>query len=337
MKLARGNAEILEQARAMMERQVAHMVALVDDLLDLSRISRGQISMNKERVDLASIVSTALDTCEATIRAARQELNVSLPPEPVWVHGDAVRLAQVLTNLLGNASKYSDTLGRISLTLEVRDGDAQITVSDTGVGIPAHMLSRVFDMFTQVDASTERALKGLGIGLTVVKRLAEMHGGTVEARSEGRDRGSQFIVRLPIDASGPEQAHEPPSAVGASAKGRRVLVVDDNRDAALTLAMMLRLMGSAAEVAHGGLEAVELGEAFRPELVLMDIGMPGVSGHAAAKLVRERPWGRSVRLVAVTGLGREDDRCASREAGFDDHLVKPVEPRDLEALLASLD
>jgi signal transduction histidine kinase/CheY-like chemotaxis protein len=336
MKLARGNAEIVEQARGMMERQVAYMVALVDDLLDLSRISRGEISMNRERIDLATAVSSALDTCEPGIRAAHQELDVSIPPEPIWVRGDPVRLAQVLNNLLNNASKYTNAGGRISMTVEVHGSEARIGVADTGIGIPAHMLSRVFDMFTQASGSTERGQKGLGIGLTVVKRLVEMHGGTVEARSEGADMGSEFIVRLPMASPSPGPALPEATSRAAPPVRRRILVVDDNPDAALGLATMLRLMGNEAEIAHGGQEALDIGAVFRPDVVLMDIGMPGMSGYGAARVMRGTLWGRGARLVAVTGWGLEEDRSASAQAGFDEHLVKPVESEAIARLLLSL-
>jgi PAS domain S-box-containing protein len=336
MRLARGNAEILSQAREMMERQVSHIVTLVDDLIDLNRISRGQISIHKERVDLETVVASALDTCETAIRRSHQQLTVALPTEPVHVYADRVRLAQVLSNLLGNASKYTDPGGSISLAVEVEGGEVQIRVKDTGVGIPEHMLHRVFDMFTQVDGSADRAQKGLGIGLTIVKRLIEMHGGTVEARSAGRGMGSEFIVRLPVFFSriDPQRANGP--AGGVPPARHRILVVDDDKDVALGLAMMLRLMGNDTETAYSGREAIEVGEAFRPDVVLMDIGMPEQSGYRAAQRVRETAWGKRARLVAVTGWGQESDRRASAQAGFDQHLVKPVEPRDLESLLASV-
>jgi PAS domain S-box-containing protein len=336
MRLARGNAEILDQAREMMERQVGHMATLVDDLIDLNRIRRGEISIHKERVDLASAVASALDTCETAIRRSHQQLTVALPSEPVYVHADRVRVAQVLSNLLNNACKYTDPGGSISLAVETEGGQVQIRVKDTGIGIPEHMLARVFDMFTQVDGNAGRAQKGLGIGLTIVKRLIEMHGGTVEARSAGRGMGSEFIVRLPLFFSriDPREAKEP--AGGAPPARHRILIVDDNEDVALGLATMLGLMGNDTETAYSGREALDAGEAFRPDVILMDIGMPGLNGYSAAQRVRETPWGKRARLVAVTGWGQEADRRASVQAGFDQHLVKPVEPRDLESLLASV-
>jgi PAS domain S-box-containing protein len=336
MRLARGNAEILDQAREMMERQVGHMAALVDDLIDLNRISRGEISIHKERVDVASVVGSALDTCETAIRRSRQELTVALPPEPVYVYADRVRLAQVMSNLLSNACKYTDPGGSISLAVEAERGTVQMSVKDTGIGIPGHMLSRVFDMFTQVDGDTERAQRGLGIGLTIVKRLIEMHGGTVEARSAGRGMGSEFIVRLPLFFSRIESRDVDEPSASAPVARHRILVVDDNEDVALGLAMMLKLMGNDTRLAHSGREALDAGEAFGPDVILMDIGMPGLSGYGAAQRVRETVWGKRARLVAVTGWGQEKDRLASAQAGFDEHLVKPVEPRDLESLLASL-
>ncbi|MEO6463803.1 MAG: ATP-binding protein, partial [Candidatus Eisenbacteria bacterium] len=260
--------------------------------------------------------------------------------EGILMVADATRLTQVFDNLLNNAAKYTDRGGRIRLAVE-RQGDvAVVSITDSGIGIAAEMLGSVFEMFSQVDTAVERAQGGLGLGLNIVKRLVEKHGGTVEATSGGKDEGSTFVVRLPV-APAPEAAmpaapagDSAPAPSPAERAGRRVLVVDDNRDAAITLKMMIDLMGSEARLAYGGLEALAIAEDFRPELGLLDIGMPGLNGYDTARRLREQPWGRDVVLVALTGWGQNEDRQRSREAGFDDHVVKPIEPAALEQLLA---
>jgi CheY-like chemotaxis protein/anti-sigma regulatory factor (Ser/Thr protein kinase) len=266
-------------------------------------------------------------------------LTVSLPLEPILLDADLTRLAQVLGNLLNNSAKYTERGGRIWLAA-VREGDqVLVTVQDTGIGIPASSLPRVFDMFSQVDRSIERSTGGLGIGLALVKGLVEMHGGTVEAASPGQGKGSTFTVRLPIlqhqEASLPV---EPDAAWPGSAAGskRRVLVVDDNRDSAVSLAMMLQLLGNEIRTAHDGIEAVEVAEQFRPQVVLMDIGMPRLNGYEATRRIREQPWGREMTVIALTGWGQDIDRVESRQAGCDGHLVKPIHWPELEKLLTEL-
>jgi CheY-like chemotaxis protein len=245
-------------------------------------------------------------------------------------------MAQVFANLLNNAAKYTPRGGEVALTVRRRGGEAVVTVRDNGVGIPAHMLPKVFDMFTQVDRTLERAQGGLGIGLSIVKRLVEMHGGAVEAHSGGYGAGSEFAVRLPVVLSpDPDRTPDGGGAPGTSRR-RRVLVVDDNRDAATSLAMMLDLMGHETRTAHDGLEALEAAAAFRPDVVLLDIGMPRLNGYDTARRMRDQPWGRGVVLVALTGWGQEEDRRKSHEAGFDQHLTKPVDPAGLERLLDRL-
>jgi PAS domain S-box-containing protein len=330
----------VDDARRLMGRQIEHLVRLVDDLLDVSRISRGQLQLRKERLGLDEVVGHALDVCGAMIHERGHELTVELPEEAVYLDADKTRLAQVLCNLLTNASKYTDPGGRIALRAR-REGDrAVIAVRDNGMGIPPDQLPRVFDMFVQVDRSLEKSHGGLGVGLAIVKRLVEMHGGTVEARSAGFGHGSEFVVRLPVvraaaEAPDPEPAAPPEPTPAPPAPRRRVLVVDDHEDAAATLARMLRLMGYEVEVAHDGRAGLDRGDAFRPEVVLMDIGMPRLNGFDAARLMREQDWGREATLIALTGWGQEEDRRKSVEAGFDHHLVKPVEPSALEALLAA--
>ena len=335
MRLGKGDPEAIEQARAMMERQLGQMVHLVDDLLDLSRISRGKIELRKERVELSKIIQQAVETCRPLIESNRHDLTITLPPGPIYVDADVTRLTQVFSNLLNNAAKYTEHGGRVQLAVQRREGEVVVSVKDNGVGIPAHMLPRVFEMFTQVDRNLERSQGGLGIGLSIVKRLVEMHGGCVGVESDGPGLGSEFFVRLPVVLSLAEPTGDDAEPARPSTR-TRILVVDDNVDAAMSLAMMLRLMRNEAKTAHDGLEALEVAEAFRPDLILLDIGMPRLNGYETAKRIREQPWGQSVVLVALTGWGQEDDRRKTDEAGFNSHIVKPIEPAALEKLLANL-
>jgi PAS domain S-box-containing protein len=336
LKLAKYDANI-EQARIMMERQLNQMVRLIDDLMDLTRISSGKIALKKARVPLAAAVQNAVEMSCPLIEAAGHDLILDVPDESIYVDADLIRLSQVFTNLLNNAAKYTERGGRIRLAVERQESAAVVTVEDNGVGIPAHMLSKIFDMFTQVDRSLERAQGGLGIGLNIVKRLVEMHGGTIEAHSGGHGMGSKFIVRLPVVlALASEQPGDEVEEKAAPTARRRILVVDDNRDSAITLAMMLKMMGNDTQTAHDGLEALDVGAAFRPDVILLDIGMPKLNGYDAARRIRREPWGKTAVLVAVTGWGQEEDKQRSQEAGFNLHMVKPVEPAALEKLLAGL-
>jgi PAS domain S-box-containing protein len=337
IRLAGGDSEALQQAHAMMERQLTGLVRLVDDLLDVSRISRGKIVLRKEQLDLAEVVRTALETSDPLIRERGHELCVTLPEEPTFVDADRTRLAQALCNLLSNAAKYTDRGGRIWLTAEREGREVVLRVKDTGSGIAPEMLPRVFDLFTQVDRTLESSQGGLGVGLSIVKRLVEMHGGSVEAHSEGYGMGSEFVIRLPVvlwvaddkQLEGTDRRVCPPAR-------RRVLVVDDNRDAAVSLAMMLELMGSEVRTAHDGLDGVDVAAAFHPDVILLDIGMPKLNGYDTCRRIRGQPWARGVVIVALTGWGQEEDKRRSQEAGFDSHLVKPIEPAALEKLLAEL-
>jgi PAS domain S-box-containing protein len=336
LQLAAGDAGTVRSASEILERQVRQMTRLVDDLLDMSRITQGKIELRKDRVELAPILEQAVEAVRDLYQAMKHELTVTLPRQPVHLQADPARLAQVVGNLLSNASKFTDRGGHVWLAAE-RDGEeVVIRVRDAGIGIAAEQMPRIFEMFMQVDTSLERSRDGLGIGLTLVKRLVEMHGGTVEARSEGLGRGSEFRVRLPILPEEPKTRGREPDQVPARARRRRVLVVDDNEDGADSLAMLLRLGGHEAHTAHDGLAAVEAAQRLRPDVVLLDIGLPGLNGYEACRRIREQPWGRDLKLVAVTGWGQEEDRHRSREAGFDTHVVKPVDPDVLQTLLASL-
>ncbi len=319
---------------AMMERQIGQMVRLVDDLLDVSRISRGKIELRGGRIELASVVNHAVEAARPLLESGDHELTVTLPPQPIYLHGDPTRLAQVVGNLLSNACKFTDKGDRIWLTVEREDAQAVIRVRDTGIGIAADQLPRIFDMFMQVDTSLERSVGGLGVGLTLVKNLVEMHGGAVEVHSAGVGQGSEFVVRLPVLVETPKP--EPTVSEPTPTAARRILLVDDNRDSAESLAMLLTLAGNETHTAHDGLEAVEAAAAFRPDVVLLDIGLPKLNGYEACRRIREQPWGKTMVLVAVTGWGQEEDRRKSKDAGFDAHMVKPVDYAALMKLLASL-
>jgi CheY-like chemotaxis protein/two-component sensor histidine kinase len=336
--LSKESPEIVDQARRIMERQVEQMVRLIDDLLDLSRISRGKIELRRERVELASIVRSALEISQPIIQQAGHHLILTLPPDPIVVEADVTRLAQVFANLLNNAAKYTEKGGRIWFTVTCREEEVLVSVKDTGVGIPPQMLSKVFEMFAQVDKSLEKAQGGLGIGLSITKRLVEMHGGSVEANSRGPGQGSEFVVRLPL----PEPAAPEPKPSDDKAEGvnspvmRRILVADDNEDSVASMALMLKILGNEVRTATDGLEAVEVAESFRPSLILLDIGMPKLNGYDACRNIRRQPWGADVVIVALTGWGQEDDKRRAREAGFNHHLVKPVGLDAIRKLLEEL-
>jgi PAS domain S-box-containing protein len=334
LRLAGGDPQTREQTRRLMDRQLDHMVRLVDDLLDVSRISRDKLQLRKERVTLAAVVNHALEVCGALTRKQDHELTVTLPDEPVYVDADKTRLAQALCNLLSNAVKYSDRGTPIWLAVARQGDEAVISVKDAGVGIPLNMLPRVFDLFWQVDRTLEKSQGGLGVGLTIVKRLVELHGGSVEARSEGYGKGSEFIVRLPVVRDAPTHRPEGGDQPPRPATQARVLVVDDHQDAADSLTMVLTLLGHEVRTARDGLEGVEAAAAFRPDVILLDIGMPRLNGYDACRRIREQPGGEDAFIVALTGWGQEDDKRRSHEAGFNAHLVKPVEPATLAKLLA---
>jgi CheY-like chemotaxis protein len=320
------------------ERQTGQLTRLVDDLLDVSRITRGDITLRPEKVDVATIVAAAVETCRPMIDARRHELSVRLPDQPLVVSGDPARLTQVIANLLSNAAKYQDNEGRIELIVESVAQDAVVTVRDNGIGIAPEMLPLVFDLFSRVAGAGHRSDDGLGIGLALVKKLTEMHGGHVEARSDGPESGSEFTVRLPIaEGASREAVPTPRVRVGGSLGSRRVLIVDDNRDSAESVALLLKLLGADIHMTHDGPSALAAIDSFRPEVILMDIGLPGMDGYEVARRIRQRSELDHLTLIAITGWGQEDDRRRSREAGFQHHLVKPADPAALQALLMTLD
>lgn len=328
------DAESFEKYRSVMERQVEQMTRLIDDLMDVARIARGQIHLQKTRMRLADAVEAAVEISRPLMDARQHDLVVELPSEPIDVEGDLTRVSQVLANLLNNAAKYTDPGGSVRLSVERRGGDVLARVEDNGVGIPASMLTRVFDMFAQVDQTLDRAQGGLGIGLSLAQRLVEMHGGSLTVSSAGPGQGSTFTVRLPLPADAPSATAEAPTG-SIPPSGRRVLVVDDNEDAAELLTELLRRRGHDARSAHDGHAALELGRAFAPELVFCDLGMPGMDGVEVARRLRSEPATRGATLVALTGWGGEAARRRTADAGFDRHLIKPVEFAALEEILAS--
>jgi CheY-like chemotaxis protein len=316
--------------RDMMARQVAHLVRLVDDLLEMSRISRGMLELRRERVHLGDVLRGAVEAAEALVREAEHKLELDLPQEPLWVEGDPVRLAQCFTNILNNAARYTAPGGRIWVrAVPCDDGSVRVSVRDTGAGFSAETKATLFEMFSRGERST-----GLGIGLALVRKLAEMHGGSVEAHSAGEGLGSEFTVTLPLSAPPLESVPATPSV--APVCGLRVLVADDNRDAADSLAALLRLLGNEVTVAYDGEEAIQAATAFRPHVILLDIGMPRVDGYGAAREIRNDPAARHVKIVALTGWGQDEDRQRVREAGFDAHLVKPAELEALRKVLADV-
>jgi CheY-like chemotaxis protein/two-component sensor histidine kinase len=318
-----------------MERQVSQMVRLVDDLLDLSRITQGKIPIRKERVDIITTVQDAVESIRPSIDSQAHTLELTLPPQSVYVDADQARLAQVFANLLNNASKYTEKGGRIQLTVAVDGNEVVVSIRDTGIGISSKHLPHVFDMFAQAAPALERSQGGLGIGLALVKGMVALHGGSVSARSEGPGKGSEFTVRLPIARVAEACAPEPlPNARLLDRPSRRILVVDDNRDGALTLSAVLNLLGHTTCMAHDGVEAIETATAFLPEVVLLDIGLPKINGYDVARHIRAQPWGKDIALVAVTGWGQEDDKRRASDAGFDMHLTKPVEASTLAQLIA---
>jgi signal transduction histidine kinase/CheY-like chemotaxis protein len=333
MRLASRSGHATEQTLAMMDRQLTQMVRLIDDLLDLSRIGRGKIDLQRAAVRLSDVLRQAVEACLPLIQQARHTLTIDVSDEPILVFADSARLVQVFANLLTNAVKFTEPGGSIRLVATRDAAEAVVRIADSGVGMPPEAVDRVFERFAQLDQTLERSRGGLGIGLALVRELVAMHAGTVSAASGGVGHGSEFTVRLPVHDLG-----DPPAVAAhtrvASAR-RRVLVVDDNVDAATALAMMLRIAGHETRIAHDGVAALEAGAAFRPDVILLDIGLPCLNGYDAARRVRGEPWGAHVVLVAVTGWGAEEDRRRAREAGFDFHLVKPVETTALEDVLAA--
>jgi PAS domain S-box-containing protein len=333
LRIAKDDRELAEKARLTMERQLAHLVRLTDDLLDVSRITQNKVELRRERVDLCAALHSAVETTWPSIDSHDHTLRMDLPSQPVWVIADATRLAQVFSNLLSNAARYTPRGGRIFVTAAVTGEEATVVVADTGVGIPPDLLPRIFDMFTQLPADRDRTHRGLGIGLTLAKRLVELHHGAIEARSDGPGRGSQFIVRLPVEKELELLAEASTAAAAIAPSGCRVLVAEDDGDAAEMMEVMLQYKGHDVRIAGDGVQALDLAQSFQPQIAFLDIGMPRMDGYEAARRIRAA-LGPGVMLVALTGWGQDEDKRRSLEAGFDHHLTKPPDPDVLDQLIA---
>jgi signal transduction histidine kinase len=325
-------------AQEVIARQLSSLTRLVDDLLDVSRITRGKITLAREPLEVGTLITRALETIEPLMQERGHTLTLQVPPDPLWVDGDPTRLTQALGNVLGNAAKYTERGGHIELVCTTDGGEVEIRVRDNGIGIPAELLPRIFDLFTQLDRRTDHSVSGLGIGLALVRRLVEMHGGSVRAVSAGAGAGSEFMIRLPLlaDVAAHAEAHSEQPAGDLPTVPRRILLADDNPDALESLATVLRLRGHEVFSAPNGALALETAVRHMPDVALLDIGMPLLDGYEVARRIRAQDWGKGVTLVALTGWGQESDRRRSQEAGFDTHLVKPLDLEKLSALLAHL-
>jgi signal transduction histidine kinase len=324
----------LQRSRAIIARQVTHMATLLDDLLDMSRFSSGEISLRKLDVWLQQVLDAAIETAQPLIDAKEHRLQIEVPSSPVLLHVDPIRLSQVVSNLLTNAAKYMDPGGEIVLGCCVEAASLNIFVRDTGIGLEPEMCTKIFDVFVQAEPAKERAQGGLGIGLALVKALVELHGGAVDVHSDGRDKGCQFTVRLPrsIVVEPHEEPCKPPDAEALRGPARRILIADDNQDAAEALGMLLQISNHDVHVAGDGAAALELAERVRPDVAVLDIGMPGLTGYEVAEQIRAKAWGRAMILIAVTGWGQKSDKEKAQRAGFDHHLTKPMDPTELEKL-----
>jgi len=339
--LGTGDPGKIEWAKDVLDRQVKQMCRLVDDLLDVSRITHGKIDLKFEAVDVAKVIGVAVETARPFIDSRRHTLEVNPPPDPVRVRGDFARLAQVLANLLNNAAKYTDDGGQISLGAAREGSEIVFRVRDSGMGIPKEALSSIFEPFRQLGSAADRPQGGLGVGLTLVKRLVDKHGGAVEVKSDGLATGSEFVVRLPllvdVSAGAPPEVHIADVGEAAPRRRRRILVADDNVDLATSMGLLLELMGNDVRVTHDGVAAVAVDSEFRPDVVFLDIGMAKLNGLDACRHIRRKPWGKVPVIVALTGWGQAEDKHRSREAGFDHHLVKPIEPAMLQRFLAEIE
>ncbi len=324
------------EIRDMMDRQLVHLVRLIDDLLDVSRVSQGKIELRKEKIQAADVIHSALESSRHLIESAGHSLTIDEPAEPIWLHADLTRLAQVVGNLLNNAAKYTPEGGRIGLSSGIEGDEAVIAVSDNGLGIPADMQSKIFQLFAQVENHSDRARGGLGIGLALVKQLVALHDGSVSAASAGVGKGSVFTMRIPLAAAGAESPTnvEPPTSGPASARPLKVLVIDDNIDVAQTMGWMLEEIGHEYRLVHDGRQALAAAREYRPDVILLDIGLPVMDGYAVCRAFREDDAFKDALIIAQTGWGQQRDKTLASEAGFDHHLVKPVAYEDLERLLA---
>ncbi len=334
------DAQALAWCHDVIDRQVAQMSRLLEDLLDVSRMTRGQFALRREHLAIAAVIAQAIEIAQPIVDAAGHTLEVALPARPVALEGDLTRLAQVFSNLLINAAKYTEPRGRIALAVEVQGAEAVVSVSDNGIGIAAEQIPHIFEMFGQAQSAADGSQSGLGIGLSLARGFVEMHGGRIGVRSEGIGRGSTFVVRLPLASAALAAPATPPGATAGTARAtagrRRVLIADDLRDSADSLALLLESMGHDVHLAYDGAQALQAIELLRPEVALLDLGMPKLSGYDVCRRIRDLPWGRGLTLIAQSGWGQEEDRRRTRDAGFDHHIVKPIDPGALDALLRSL-
>ncbi|HBI68856.1 MAG TPA: hypothetical protein DDZ22_07480, partial [Massilia sp.] len=334
LRIRSGDAQATQRATDIMERQLRQMVRLVDDLLDVSRINTGKFAIKMGRVELKAVVNDALEVVRSYIELHGHELVLDLPDRPVFLHGDATRLAQILSNLLNNAAKYTNRGGRVTLSGHVEDKTLVLEVTDTGIGLAPEMLDSVFEMFVQVDSTLERTNAGLGVGLSLARKLVELHGGTITARSEGLGRGSCFSVRLPIVVE-PEPLSKPTPAAFISTETYRILLADDNVDFVNSIGALLTAMGHSVVITHNGPDALAAAARFCPDYAFLDIGLPQMSGYDLARGIRKLSCGAMTALIAVTGWGQEKDRQLAFEAGFDHHMVKPVRFEQIEEILGN--
>jgi len=339
MRVFADDPETMEEIRGTMERQTQQLIALVDDLLDVSRITRGKLELRRTRVEVKEVVASAVEASTPFIREAGHTLSLSIPDDSMQLDADPHRLSQVLSNLLNNAAKYTPEGGTIDFRVEQQNGEVILSVKDNGIGIPVEMRDRIFEMFAQIERPMEKGYTGLGIGLTLVKSLVEMHEGDITVFSEGEGQGSEFVVRLPLAGVSRTQSAErkTESGGGSSDTKRKVLIVDDNVPAAQMLSLVVKMLGSEIELAADGQEAIQVAERFRPDVILMDLGMPRMNGYEATKHIRSQPWGQDMLIVALTGWGQAQDKQRTQEAGFDHHLTKPAEPATLSEIFASID
>ena len=336
LRLSSAHEPSAEKVCAMMERQVGHLVRLVDDLMEVSRITRGKIELQLEHIELAAVIRNSVDESRTLIARQEHTLSVSIPHESIILNGDPLRLTQIFTNLLNNAAKYMERGGHIWINAKRKDNSIEVSIKDTGVGIPSDMLPYIFNMFTQVDRSSRQAQGGLGIGLTLVKTLTELHDGSIEVRSAGVGQGSEFIVTLPVVKISPNASDRKAKSRPSVLPNRRVLVVDDNRDAGESLGLLLSLLGAETHVVTSGDAAFKIIDDYRPNVIILDIGMPGMDGYEVARRIRLKPEWRELLLIALTGWGQEEDRIKTNLAGFDHHLVKPADVSALESLFMTL-
>ena len=330
------DSSMVPLAKAMMERQVSLLVRLIDDLLDVSRVSRGKIELTYEQVDVKQIIERAIETSGPAIEAAQHTIRQIVPPQPLEIRADALRLTQVISNLLNNACKYSEPGKQIIISARQEGKQIRLSVKDEGIGISAEMMPKIFDMFTQAQRTLGRTEGGLGVGLTLVKQLVEMHGGSVRAISAGIGQGSEFILHLPISGNPMSHSSNHSPHTSTDMNTRRILVVDDNEDSALSLSLLFEITGDQTHTVHDGAAAVSAAESFHPDIILLDIGLPKMDGYEAAKAIRQQPWGQDMIIVALTGWGQQEDRRKSKAAGFNAHLVKPVDHDQLLQQLTEL-